>query len=276
MDDTRQTATVEANVPAEEYHRRELGVVSKSALDRLRQSPMHYKAWVDGETDDDASDALIVGSAFHCAMLEPERFAAQYVVAPNFGDGRTKEAKAAKAAWLETVPPNATFISASQFEMIDSMVASVRRTRFAASMLRDGLPELTARWTDPATGLRCKVRADYYVERHGMIVDVKSTGDASPEEFARSVAKYGYHRQDALYRAGFAAAGKPVRHFVLVCVEKTPPFGVALYEIDEDGSARGIASVTQDMWTLAECMRTNEWPGYPEEIQPLAVPKWAA
>ena len=79
------------DIPAEEYHQRELGVASKSTLDLVHHSPAHYYAWLQG-LDKEPTPALEFGAAFHCASLEPERFARDYAIVPNFGDCRFKEA----------------------------------------------------------------------------------------------------------------------------------------------------------------------------------------
>lgn len=49
----------------------------------------------------EATSALRLGRALHCAVLEPERVRLDYVAQPGCGDGRTSAAKAAKADWLE-------------------------------------------------------------------------------------------------------------------------------------------------------------------------------
>jgi hypothetical protein len=109
-----------------------------------------------------------------------------------------------------------------------------------------------------------------------MVADVKTTEDARPDAFRKSVANYGYHRQDAFYRGGLSAIGASAQHFVFVVVEKTPPHAVAIYALDQDAVSRGFNSVQADMRRLAECMRSGEFPGYDASIQTLSVPPWAA
>lgn len=263
-----------ANVPPSVYHTRHLGLVSKGALDYVARSPLHYKAWVDRTLADEESPALAFGAAFHCALLEPERFATDYATEPDFGDCRKKDNKAARDAW-RAEHAKATPIPPSEQAAIAGMIAAVRAHPLASRMMRDGEPELTVRWQDIDTGLQCKSRADYYVRKHGMIADVKSALDARPEAFRRSVSTYGYHVQDAIYRAGFAAVDAPVAHFVFIVVEKTPPHAIAVYSLDAVTVARGYAAFRARADTLAECLRTNEWPGYPGSIQELSLPAWA-
>lgn len=265
---------IHPHVPAADYHKRELGVVSKSALDRVRRSPAHYRAWIDGRLPDDDTPALRFGRAFHMALLEPERFATTYTELPRF-DMRTKAGKEGRAAW-DAEHADAEPIRFDDLMTITNMVEAVRAHPLARQMVRDGESELTLSWSDPDTGLPCKSRLDFYVRDLAMIVDAKSTDDATWDEFRRDVAKYGYHRQDALYRAAALALDLPVQHFVLLAVEKSPPYAVATYTLDAEGVGKGYGSVRRDIDTLAECMKTGKFPGYPETIQQLDVPFWAA
>ncbi len=262
------------NIPPAMYHARVPGMVSKSALDLVHRSPAHYKAWCDGG-EDDQTEALFLGGAFHCALLEPERFESEFVEMPDFGDRRFKEAKDASKKWADANATK-THLTAEQARAIRGMVASIRKHPLASKALRDGEPEATVRWRDEETGLECKARADYLVRRLEMVIDVKSADDASYEAFRRAVVRYRYHVQDALYRSAFGAIGAPVRHFVFVVVEKRAPFAVATYTLDTDAIQRGYAHARLDIDTLACCVREDDWPGYPTTIQTLDLPPWAA
>ncbi len=109
-----------------------------------------------------------------------------------------------------------------------------------------------------------------------MVVDVKTTSDASEAAFRKSVANYRYHVQDALYRAAFSALGEPVTYFLLVVVEKEPPYAIATYVLDSDAIQRGHTHATRDMQKLAQAVSTGEFPGYPVGVQMLDLPPWAA
>src|SRR5690606_39705122 len=62
-------ASIALGVPAEEYHRRELGVATSGVLRMLRdRTPAHYRAWVDAQDNGD-TPALVFGRAYHCRVL---------------------------------------------------------------------------------------------------------------------------------------------------------------------------------------------------------------
>ncbi len=257
------------------YHQRIVGVASKSALDLVRRSAAHYKAWIDGAKEDEETDALAFGKAFHCAILEPGRFAVDYVVEPAFGDCRKKEPKAARDAWREE-NKGRIWLANDDAAACDGMAASLRRHPVASKLLSGGRSEVTARWRDAETGIDCKARGDYYHEGQRILVDLKSATDASMETFAKSAANFGYHRQCAFYTDGFGAAGAPVDLFVFVVVEKVAPFAIATYVLTPDDVAKGRTSIRRSLETLATCLDTGTYGAYPAETQVLALPSWAA
>lgn len=261
-------------IDPERYHRRELGVVSKSALDRIKRSPAHYREWALG-TDAEPTPALKFGQMLHMMILEPERFRATYAEQPDFGDGRTKAAKEAKAEW-ELANPGAKPLTRRDSETLDGMFVSVMRHPAASRLIAEGQSEVTLSWLDEITGLRCKSRADYYVKRRRLAVDLKSTEDASPDEFARSVYKYRYHVQDALYRDAFRNCGEPIEHFAIIAVEKQAPYAVAVYTLDEDAVRKGFEAARQGIDRLADCVKRDEWPAYGDGVNTLSLPGWAA
>ena len=272
-----------ADVPESEYHERIPGLISRTAIKHFQHAPAVYKAWLDGENEDeDSTPALEFGAALHCALLEPPIFAVRYVVEPDFGDCRktdrttkedAKDNKTARDAWrLGAVGKR--YLTAADQKAIDGMIATVRAHPYAAKMLVGGSSEITAIWRDEATGLRCKARADYYVGERRLIVDVKTCQDARDSAFARDCAKYGYHLQRALYGDGFAACGFPIENFAFLCIEKKAPYLAKLHMLDIDSTVRGREAVRDAINGMAECLRANEFPGYDPSISTISVPRW--
>ena len=276
---------VHLNVPAATYHERTMGLVSSSSISQLGpRTPAHYHRWVTASEPDEETPALTFGRAWHCATLEPEVFGKSYAVQPDFGDcranpktGTTKEEgaknKAARDAW-RMQHAGREFLAHDDYQTIVGMAATVRSHPLASKMLHGGVAEATVLWTDPETQLRCRVRPDYWVKQRGLVVDIKSTMDASEYGFTKSVFQYGYHRQHALYRTGLAAIGAPARHFVFVVVEKFPPYAVATYTLDEEAVAIALDELRSSMRLLRDCMQLNMWPGYPVAIRQLKTPQW--
>jgi hypothetical protein len=264
------------NVPPALYYERIPGVANKSALDKIHRSPATYQAWVTGADEED-NEALAFGRAFHTATLEPKVFASTYTVEPDFGDCRKTDNKRTRDMW-RAENARKTFLSPKDMATILGMRDAVRAHPIAGELLTGGVAEVTAKWTDPETGLTCKARVDYLRRDLQTLVDLKSTQDARPLAFAKSCANYGYHRQAAFYVDGCneAAGAEVADTFVFVAVEKTAPYLVALLEIDEDGISKGRESIRADLHTFKECIENDTWPGYPAEVQTISLPHWAA
>lgn len=271
------------DVPEAIYHERHLGLASKSALDLIDVAPAKYLDWVRGRERIETL-ALHLGKAIHAAILEPERFRRDYVIAPDFGPTRktddctkeqAKENKTRKEAWHEE-HAGATILDSESGKNTLGMVDAVVADPDARALLEDGMSELTAVWDDPATGLRCKARLDHYRPSLETIVDVKSTTDAREWAWSESARKLKYYRQDPFYRDGLLALGRPVRKFAFVVVEKPPPHLVNVVELDADDVRIGREENVRSMQTLAECLVTNTWPGYPRPngIKTIKLRHW--
>ena len=267
---------------ADDYHFRELGMVSKGALDLVRRSPAHYLSWVSGDDERPDTKPFAFGTALHMRCLEPGRFDRTYLVAPEFGPQRktdacsseqAKENKSRRAAWM-AAHAGATILDAATGMATLAMIDAIADHPIARPLLESGDPELTVRWRCPTSGLECKARADRYRADIRTVVDVKSAADASPDAFRRSVANFGYHRIEGHYRDGFGVLGEPLDHHLFLVVEKEPPFAIAIYSLDEEFRRLGERQVARARVTLADCLATSRWPAYPDRIETLSLPRW--
>ena len=257
-------------IPIEEYHRH--GSVSKSQLDQFAKSPAHYLASLTTPRKETA--AMRIGSLFHGLVLEPDRV--KIAVAPVC-DKRTKDGKATWEAFcLENA--GAEIVTAEEGEMLNGMVASVRAHPAASALLSGpGIAEGSAYWIDEHSGELCRCRPDFYRADLGIIVDLKSTEDASPKEFARSIAKYRYQVQSAFYQDGLeAATGDYIKGFLFVAVEKKAPYAVAVYQLDMQGVEAGRIAYRDNLITLADCKASGKFPAYSDRVETISLPAWAA
>lgn len=266
------TPGVYPGTPMDEYHRWD--AASNSRLSKLRRSPAHLKAYM--EEPPPMTDALRIGRATHAAILEPDDFARLYVCGPE-GDRRTK---AVKEQWdaLEDQYGVGYVLKPFDYNVCLRVRDAVHVHTKATGMISGpGQVELSMLWEDDNTGLLCKARWDRYSPEiaGGAIVDIKTTRDASSREFERSLFSLGYHRQGAFYLMGGEARKLPARHFVILAVEKAPPYAVAVYRLTEGALSAGEEQIRPLLVKYAECKARGEWPGYPDEVQDIAIPAWA-
>lgn len=259
------------DVPNEVYHA-DRSCVSSSGLKEILRSPAHFQAYRNIERKE--TPALFLGTAIHARLLEPELFAEDYVVAPG-SDRRTKEYKE-----FEIANANKKILTAEQAAVVEGIALNASRHQSASALLRSGLVEHTIIWQDEETGIWMKIRPDCLSVdfETGICLDVKSTEDAAPEAFARSCVTYDYDVQAALYLEGLRAVFKRDFDFCFFPVEKSEPFGVALYGASDDMLRRGTRRVRQALRLLKQCFDRDEWPSYQPDggYEVLEWPRWAA
>jgi exodeoxyribonuclease VIII len=251
--------------------------ISKSQLDQVARSPLHYWArYLDpNRVMPEPTAAMAIGSAVHTHVLELDQWDSRYVTAPDGIDRRTK---AGKAEWeaFTTASTGRAVLAKADAEQVMRMGHAVFGHPAAAMLL--GLPgkaETTHMWVDAATGLQCKCRPDWLTDDGRLIVDLKTTEDASARGFARSIAQWRYHVQAAWYLDGVQqATGTRPEQFLFICVEKKAPFACAVYAADAEMIAAGAQTAARDLEVLATCKAGDVWPGYSDQIEPISLPAW--
>lgn len=253
------------NISFSEYRKRE-GVNSHYLMDLLR-SPAHAKWNKDHDHD---TPALAFGRAFHAAILEPTELLTRFIVAPEDLDRRTNAGKAEYKALLAS---GKTILTHEDMYRITCMNAAIRQHATARQLIGEiEAVEQSVFWE--MSGVKCKARLD--ARAKARVVDLKSTADASPHEFARSIINYRYWIQAAHYLESMYAHEQDVNEFVIIAVESAPPFGVAVYSIDQGYIDAGRAKLSTALKLHAECTKTDKWPSYPEKIEPVLCPAWLA
>lgn len=279
------------DMPAEQYHA--IPALSASGLKLLKQSPAHFYGQIldPNRPERRETKSLTNGTLAHCMLLEPAEFDRRYAVVPDDAPNRPsdRQRKAAKPSeatliaidwWDEFMRATAgkTLVDGAQLAAARAQAAAVRAVPDLAALLADGRGEVSCFWIDEATGALCKCRPDW-VSPTGdgvILVDGKTTQDASPAAFGRSVWNYAYHLQAAWYSDGWAAAtAQAVHGFVFAAVESSWPHAAAPYMLGDDvlDAARRENRRLLDLY--AQCIGTGHWPGYSQEIQLIELPPWA-
>ncbi len=273
----------------DEYHL-DTSRISKSGLDLIAKSPYHY--WAKYLAPDRPAEApkkhFIVGSITNDVLLQQHLLDEQYAIVPPDAPRRPTAAQVnAKNPSEETVKAVAWWaefnakvegrqvIEADDYDKACRMRDAVWSHPAAAVLLKRGVAEKTLYFTEPETQAPCKCRPDFISTGTDFLVDLKTTGDASPEGFGRSALSYRYHVQAAFYSEGFYhAQGNFPKGFVFIAVEKEYPYAVAVYYADERTMELGHETYMRDLRTYMECRNTNTWPGYSLQVERLKLPEW--
>lgn len=265
-------AGIYEDVPFEDYCKWD--AVNQSRLKLLGRSPEHYLMAEHGEP----TKALEFGELCHVGVLEADRVAERYAVMPAFEldsrnckkDGTPSESKTTafykqqKATFeLRAADEGRKVVEQAQFMDVVNMVGAIQRNTTAVHYL-NGLREVSIIWNDTSTGIRCKARIDVAAEDG--LTDFKTCPDPHPQEFERSIWKYGYHRQAAWYIDGWEALTGDVLPFRIVAVGKETPRQCCAAEMDTLSVTIGRAENQEALAHLLECRQQQSWPGYENPV----------
>lgn len=266
--------------------------ISYSALKKIKQSPAHYKY---GEEVTE-TEAMLFGSAYHCFILEPERFEKEYYVFDDHdicekltSDGfqkprATKEYK----QWEESQQrfmEDKSVVTAAQFAVIKEMKEVLFRHTYAKALLTNGTAEMGISGTLNTTSgdIKVKLKPDFIKSEKHFIVDLKTCADASLDSFARQAADMDYHIQAALYSdimemmtndgCGWS--------FYFIAQEKKKPYAFNIFEASPQFIGQGRYEYEQLLKLYKMCLDNGKWPGYQVFCEfrsgniELNLPTWA-
>lgn len=272
----------------EEYHA--APGLSNTGLTELARSPWHYYSrFLDpSRPERERKAGQFEGTIAHCAILEPDEFMRRYVVTPSNAPRRptaaqwnaknpSPESVQAMAWWSNWEAENEgrEVVSHDDYSRVLRQAESVRRIREVRELFQHGKAELSAFAT--ADGVLKKCRPDWTAYVGGgdvILIDVKTVGDAKPDEMARHIGRKGYYRQAAHYWRTFEqASGLRVVAFKFLAVESEWPYAASLTQLD-DVSLQVAMEEVRDLTALyAECLKSGRWPGY-DEAQVVSLPAY--
>jgi hypothetical protein len=252
--------------------------ISNTGLNDFMKSPAHYfsRHLDPARPPKKSRPGQLEGTLAHCALFEPYEFDRRYQVGPDV----SKQTKEWKEFAADAARRNREAITQEQKDTALIQAKEARSVPSVASALALGHAEVSVFWIDENTGVRCRARPDWVhpcttPAGNGVILlDGKTYSDADPWEFAKQIERKGYDRQAAFYSDGYeAATGTEVVAFVFVCMETEWPFKSAALMMTPDDIEVGREKYRNQLSRLAECQKTNVWPGYADDIYKVTVPR---
>jgi exodeoxyribonuclease VIII len=245
--------------------------ISKSALDYIAppRTPAHFKAYIDGLLRIETTPAMRLGQMIHRSILEPETVSGAWVIKPAGMNFATKEGKEWKAAQTQPI------ITQEEADQIVGMRDSVWSHPAVKRVLSNAKTECSL-FASGEDGVLRKARVDALPESGNVIVDIKSCQSADADMMAKSVVSYRYDVQAAYYLDLCQLLGIDKTEFLFVCVEKQPPFAVAVYALDQQAIEWGRKQYQRDLALVKNCMAEDHWPSFTTDITTLGLPAWAA
>lgn len=270
-------------------------------------------AWRYKDEEDEQSKALVFGTGSHTALLEPERFEAEYARMPtkeDFGaellvtvsdmnswakergikglSGKTK-AEVIKIIrstgepvriydeerlFAELNAKGRILLEGDDYDAIMQMRAVIHANSYYSSLLSGAYSEVSI--LGQLLGEPSKVRFDC-LTRGGDIIDYKTAVSAKPDEFFRHAARLGYFMKMAMQHDMFVEAyGHAPRSVNLLVQEKKSPFIPALIRLTDEQLRIGRIQLRSAMEIYKACKKANSWPGYSmgNPVIEMETPEW--
>lgn len=236
-------------------------------------------------TIDEPSKALNFGKAAHALALGEPEFAANFVICPH-DKLNANPGKQWHDGWKQRVASGEegrTLVRADDFEAVQAMAASLRRSPQVGGAFCDGRPEVSLIWKDAETGIYCKSRPDWLPNDPGaaFLQDYKTARSISPDKLSRDVFGYGYHIQAAMQvdAAEIVLGTKPLG-IAHICQEKEPPYLAELRMFTPEQIDHGRRQYRRALRLFAACWERHlagkpprvAWPGYTESPQYFETP----
>lgn len=285
----------------EQYHGNK-DYIGSTSLKVLKQSPLHFINQEKKETD-----ALVFGSAYHCFILEPEKFEHEYYVIDDSEycreliehgklDAKGNRVQVSKPRstneyknWYEEQISRAAgkiLFDADDFAVMKIMKERLFSNRYIKTLLNNGEAEKSY-YCDlelfNGRKIGVKVKPDYCKPQKRLIIDLKTCQDASVDGFTRHAADMNYQISAALYSDMLEKnEGKGLGWtFLFLAQEKTSPYAFNIFEASPQFISQGRYEYEKLLELYSWCKENDKWPGYQVfcynhfGVNELKLPPWA-
>jgi len=241
--------------------------ISSTGVRTFRKNKKQFKYSLTNELVKQTK-SMADGTAVHAFFLEKDKFHKDFAVKPQDIRLNTKAGK----EWAQE-HTNKIIIDSelgnNLYEMEKSFMDSPAKLIYEIK----GKSELSYFWNDIGL-VKGKCRPDWISDDGNIIVDIKTTTDASPKGFQKSISTWGYHLQLAWYMRGLQKLGIPCNEFIFIAIEKTPPFSVGVYSADKEMILFGNQEINKLVVDIDKALNDKNFPDYTPEIMSLGLPPW--
>lgn len=266
----------------------------------------------------EATPAMLFGRLVHCLILTPENFEKEFAMAPtkgsddidtvdemknfinaNIGAGQKIPSKAKKddlVLIIRQIAPQLvlwqdkldTFyktigrkgvITQDQLDTATNMRDAMFENRAVRQLIGNGASETPFCWfPNGQDGLMKKAKLDY--NRDNIVIEYKTTVGPNAEDFSRTIATMGYHRQIAMQIEGSIAMGNSPRGGIIIAQDKDQFDDIAVYALSASDIAVGHYENDYAFTNIQERLIKHNagdkkaWRSFPEEIQSISLPRW--
>jgi hypothetical protein len=235
------------------YH--EMPAISSSAVKTVATSSLYH--WKNAKFN--STPAMILGSAFHAMLLEPEKNLVVNSELSRRGSKAWKEQE-------ELLQDDQILLPEGEFRQCQEMRQGCLQNKMARNLLanEDLLAEYSFIAECPETGLELKCRPDGLLKEAGIVIDLKSCLDASYRGFDKAVRNYRYDLQECFYRYVLKLCGYPTTNFIFIATEKNS-YATACYEMSDKYNKYAEDEMFKTLRKIKVAQDTNTFDtGWPE------------
>lgn len=280
--------------------------IGKSGLDLIHNAPIKYyleRIWQGRKPLD--TKALRLGKFYHAYLFERHRLDLDFYrleereKLAQIGGAKPRGTNAYKEWLAEEIEECGTrvMVSDEYYDIAPEMDTALRSNPIILELLEyQGKCELPIQW-EMQNGVKAKSKLDKFIQEfhtntpelmefneYDLVIDYKTCEDASPMGFRKSVLKYRYDVQAAMYID--AVESKLLRKckFIFIVQEKSFPYLCDVYELSEEDIDNAREIYLQDAQVYKECMSKFEvtqnplesFYGYSKEkkVNTLFLPNW--
>ena len=256
-----------------DYHA-DKDILSSSMLKDALVSPLSFVHSMTTHTAPTAD--MQFGTLMHALVMEPHTVNELVAVSPSPLCSTTESRQFRAANRDRLCIWHADFIKAQH--LAEKTLNEKFRGRPFYKFVEESVCEQSIYYTDPTTGLKCRVRPD--MEHPDFTFDLKSTRFYGPREFQFDAERKHYDLSAYMYTyarflaetqdAGETATTKP---FIIVSIFKTEPYGVFMRPCSTDFMENGRKKYNAALQTIAACRASDYWPTTSGEIE-LDLEHW--
>lgn len=259
--------------------------ISSSGLRQLIERPSLY--WAHSPYNENPypnmpSKELSFGRAAHCLLLGEGTFAEHFALPPDeYAPGKKWNFNAAvcKEWKVEQAKAGKTIVTTAELEKLKWMADSLSRNPIIQAGALNGKIERSMIAHVGSVALRA--RPDVVPTDSGDFADLKTAKSVDYDSLSKTVFNNGYHIQAAVVRwvaREIMPTDWQFGEFMLVFIEKTPPFDVVPLVLKEADIDLGERQARSALKTLERCISENRWPGFggwDDDLGWVEMPGWA-
>ena len=255
---------INENITNDDYHK-DREYESSSSLKLYLKDPKEYhnRYILKLPREEKYKSAYDFGTYIHSLILEPEKVADEYAIY----EGATRRGNAYKD--FKAANAGKIIITRSQFLQAQSILEAYSENQIAVDIINRGKPEQTL--CTEIDGMKIKVRADYV--RHGQIIDVKTTGDATDKfTIGKTIARFDYDLSAALYVDAFSKYFDNEFDFFFLFINKMTN-EIEVLKASKKLLENGRRKYKKSIQLLKEARESGKY--FKEGIQEVDIPSWA-